>query len=159
RAIRRIAENDIGESSHRQEEARFALRREELDHDIFVEDLASEIYNLRVEREVIQAEREQDAREAASVRRILGEDSAMAQLAQDNVEALNAPRLAREAEIDARLDEIRQVLEELPESAQAAAYQYVEIRFEVDREIAALQDRIAEIDARNERYTLIAETI
>ena len=159
RAIRRIAENDIGECSHRQEEARFALRREELDHDIFVEDLASEIYNLRVEREVIQAEREQDARVVAYVRRILGEDSAMAQLGPEIVEALNTPRLAREAEIDARLDEIRQVLEELPESAQAAAYQYVEIRFEVDREIAALQDRIAEIDARNERYTLVAETI
>jgi len=158
RAIDRIAEYEVGESSRRQEEARLELRSEELEHDVFVEGLANEIYNLRIELNAIQEEKQKDARIVERAARIVGQQSAMAKVGPDLVSGLNAGRTEQEARIEARLEEIAELLEQVPPSARQAVAHFVEVRFEVDDQIAALQERINEIEERNNRFGLFATT-
>lgn len=157
-AIDRIAEFEVGESSRQQEKARLKLREQELQQDVFVEGLANEIYNLRVEQNAIEAEKQQDARLVQAAERILGKESAMAQLGPDVVAAINAERAASEQRIQTRLDEITRLLDEVPASTRDAVRDYVEVRFEVDHQIATLQERISQIEERNNRYRMFAET-
>lgn len=157
-AVERIAEFEVGEASRQQEEARLELRQQELEHDVFIEGLANEIYNLRVERTAIEEEKAHDDRLVEAAARTLGADSAMAQLGPQIATAVNEDRSAREGRIEARLDEIMTVLEDAPPSARAAVEHYVDVRFEVDRRIQTLQERINQIQERNDRFGLYAET-
>ncbi len=158
RAADRIAEYEVGESSLRQEKARLRLRSQELQHDVFIESLANEIYNLKLELNAIQEEKQRDARVVERASRVLGKDSAMAKVGPEMVAALNADRTAKENTIENRLNEIAQLLDEVPPSAREAVYQFVEVRFEVDNEISAIQERIHEIEERNDRVSLFATT-
>lgn len=157
-ATERIAEYEVGESSHRQEQARLELRLQELEHDVFVEGLANEIYNLKIELNAIEQDKQKDARIVERAKRIAGKDSAMAQVGPDLVAALNAQRATEETRIEVRLNEIAQLLEQVPPAARQAAYHFVDVRFEVDNQIAALQERINEIENRNNRFGLFATT-
>ncbi len=157
-AIDRIAEYEVGESSRRQEQARLQLRSQELAHDVFVEGLANEIYNLKIELNAIQDDKQKDARIVERAARVLGDDSTMAKVGPDLVEALNSQRTTEEARIETRLDEITQLLEQVPTPARQAVYHFVDVRFEVDNQIAALQERINEIEDRNNRFGLFATT-
>ncbi len=157
-AIDRIAEFEVGESSRQQEKARLALREQELQHDVFVEGLANEIYNLRVELASIEGEKEQDARLVLAAERILGKESALVKLGPDLVAVLNKDRAASEDRIQKRLDEIAALLKDVPPSAREAVHDYVDVRFEVDHQIATLQERITQIEKRNNRYRMFAKT-
>lgn len=157
-AIDRIAEYEVGESSRRQEQARLQLRSQELTHDVFVEGLANEIYNLKIELNAIQQDKQKDARIVERATRVVGKDSAMAKVGPDLVAALNTQRTTEETRIEARLDEIARLLDQVPPDARQAVYDFVEVRFEVDNQIAALQERINEIEERNNRFGLFATT-
>jgi len=157
-AIDRIAEHEVGESSRRQEQARLQLRSQELAHDVFVEGLANEIYNLKIELNAIQQDKQKDARIVERATRILGKNSSMAKVGPDLVTALNAQRTTEESRIEFRLDEIAQLLAQAPNPVQQAVHHFVDIRFEVDNKIAALQERIGEIEQRNNRFGLFATT-
>ncbi|MEW4455582.1 ABC transporter permease subunit [Bremerella sp. JC817] len=157
-AIDRIARYEVGESSRHQEQARLKLRDEEIQHDVFVEGLANEIYNLRIELKQIQDEKQKDIRIVQRAERILGKDSAMGKLGPDLVAALNADRTVHQERIESRLVEIDALLREVPDSARRAVDHYVDVRFDVDNQIAAMQDRINEIQKLNDRYGLHAKT-
>lgn len=157
-AIDRIAEYEVGESSRRQEQARLDLRSQELAHDVFVEGLANEIYNLKIELNAIQQDNQKDSRIVERATRVLGKDSAMAKVGPDLVAVLNTQRATEESRIQARLDEIERLLDQVPPDARQAVYHFVDVRFEVDNQIAALQERINEIEERNNRFGLFATT-
>lgn len=153
-----IAEHEVGQSSSRQEEMRLALREQEIRHDLFLESLANEIYTLRVERDAIQAETEADTRTVDQAIQLLGEDSPLASLGPTMLESLETQRAQRIGEIDDRLQEIDTLLDAVPPAARQAVADYVEVRFEVDQTVTQLQNRIREIQQRNDRRTLIVET-
>ncbi|MFN3153001.1 ABC transporter permease subunit [Bremerella sp.] len=157
-AIDRIAEYEVGESSRRQEEARLELRSQELANDVFVEGLANEIYNLKIELNAIQDDKQKDIRIVDRAARVQGKDSAMAKVGPDLVAALNSQRTSEESRIETRLNEIEQLLDQVPPTVRQAVNHFVDVRFDVDNEIAALQERIGEIEDRNNRFGLFAVT-
>ncbi|MBA2113063.1 phosphate ABC transporter permease PstA [Bremerella alba] len=156
--IERISEHEVGASSRSQEEARLQLRQQELTHDVFVEGLANETYNLMISLKAIQADQQKDIRIVERATRLLGKDSAMAKVGPDLVAALNSQRTAEVSRIKARLNEIAQLLEQVPPAAKQAVYHFVNVRFDVDNQIAAIQERINQIEERNNRFGLFATT-
>ncbi|MBI1247782.1 ABC transporter permease subunit [bacterium] len=99
-----------------------------------------------------------DARIVQRASQILGKDSAMAKFGPELVTEVNAARIERNNEIDARTREIDELLGDVPASARTAVIEYVDVRFDVDNQIAGLQERINEIQRRNDRYSLHAKT-
>ncbi|PQO27270.1 hypothetical protein C5Y97_28665 [Blastopirellula marina] len=82
----------------------------------------------------------------------------MAKLGPNLVKAINVDRTSSEDRIQTRLDEIDALLNDVPAAAREAVHTYVDVRFQVDHQIATLQERITQIEQRNNRYRMFAET-
>ncbi|RCS53102.1 ABC transporter permease subunit [Bremerella cremea] len=82
----------------------------------------------------------------------------MAKLGPTLVAAVNLDRAVSEDRIQIRLAEITALLEDVPAAARQSVHNYVEVRFQVDHKISTLQERISQIEQRNNRYRMFAET-
>jgi len=156
--IKHIEKHEVGEISYRQEEARKDLRRQELAHRILIEPSATELYNLRVQRDVTLAEQQLERRIVDQAKQRFGDDSALARLGETYLQAKLVEQDALIARWEARRLEIEKLLEDIPAQAWEAIDRYIETRLEVDEKTIILKERIDHLYQQNERIRLIATT-
>jgi ABC-type phosphate transport system permease subunit len=151
---RSLEKHDIGRVNHRVEEARLRVRRQEIDHKVFVLELADTIINVQNEVSAIRKAMDQTDQTVASIKDRFGADSKAAAFAQrfaaklreENDQQTEAPRQ--------RLKEMEEELARTPSAAQEAVRNFIEVTRQADRETAELVAKIDEIRRENARYEL-----
>jgi ABC-type phosphate transport system permease subunit len=151
---RKLEKHDIGRVNSRVEGARLDIRRQEIDHRVFVLDTANEMLQVQNELDALAQALEKTTQTVAGIKGrfranselIAFADRFAANLREENTQQGEAPR--------ERLKVLEAMLAQTPRSAQDAVHRYIEVTNEASAQTAELMAKIEEIRNENARYEL-----
>jgi ABC-type phosphate transport system permease subunit len=158
REARNLERTEIGQINSRVEQARLAVREQDLEHQVSAVEMAAEMHSLEAVVAGLEATGKDSDRAAASAQRWFSSDTALGNWITQFATALKK-------EVDEQLRDPRQALasldaarEQLPSSARAAVDRSRTAQREADSQIAELQGRVRQLSAENSRYQLTMAT-
>ncbi|UUO07272.1 ABC transporter permease subunit [Blastopirellula sp. J2-11] len=154
-----IEEFEVGEVNSEEETARLELRDEEIAHPgVFIVELANELARLQGQVAVLDAIGEKNQAVLRQIEKRYGADSPLSKFAQKITQGLATDLVEQQTQPKTRIAEIKQLVNAMPESTQAAVESFLRIRQESTERTVKLQDRIRQLNDENARYVLHMQT-
>jgi phosphate transport system permease protein len=151
---RKIEKHDMGRSDDRLEEARLAIRRQEIDQDLVVGSLPDQLFQLRNELDALRQLRSEQEERVRDIEQLLGPDAPAAAFAVEFAQALQVENRQQVEMVEQHLAEIDEQLAALPRSAADAVRQYVDAKREAEEQRQGLLAEVERIRRQNGRYEL-----
>lgn len=151
---RGLEKHDIGRVNSHVESARLDIRRQEIDHRVFVLDTANEMLQVQNELDALAQALEKTNQTVAGIRGRFGANSGLiafvdrfaSNLREENAQQCQTPR--------ERLKVLEAMLAQTPQTAHDAVHRYIEVTNEASAQTADLMAEIEKIRNENARYEL-----
>ena len=151
---RHLEKYEIGWVNRRIEAARLAVRRQELDQQVLVLDLANQVVQVQNELQALESAREQAAQAAQRIRQRFGQGCPAAVLAAKFAAAVREEIEQQAAAPRSQLEALESELARAPEAARTAVQQFLDVTRECSRETAEMVRRVDELKRENARFEL-----
>jgi phosphate transport system permease protein len=154
RESKRLKKHDLGVLTEERNQYSLRMRRQELDHDIFLIPAAKAIESVTNEQAPLAAEREMTSNTVSGIVAAHSADSPLGIVGSAIGRWWIGQIDTQMATANAALDELEGELARQPEGARQSVNDYLRATAELDAKSAEIQSRIDEIKEHNESYEL-----